>query len=182
MRVRCVRGPRSGGEPRPGPIGLPPPRSALGPAPPDKRPRLPRLHASSPFPALVTKHARATPATPESLSIRILVQIFVQTLDSGKLWRRAASWGGSRRRQSAVGSRSDRGRRSDAVDKASGRNKAQASSADSDCLGRLPTPTTSSPEASGHDVAHIRRQRRLGGDSPQHRLGMTSADLFERAP
>ena len=33
-------------------------------------------------------------------------------------------------------------------------------------------------QASGHDVAHIRRQRRLGGDPLEHRFGMAAADVF----
>src|SRR5271166_3724436 len=50
----------------------------------------------------------------------------------------------------------------------------------SDPRGRVLRPP--SPEASGHDVANIRRERGLGGDAPEHRLGMTAANRLERAP
>src|ERR1700722_11573509 len=39
-----------------------------------------------------------------------------------------------------------------------------------------------SAQAAGHDVADVRRQRRFGGDAPQHRLRMAPSDFLERAP
>src|SRR3984957_725200 len=85
-----VRAPRSAGEPTPQRSETPLPRPVLELVPLDKRPRLPRLRASSLIPRLRHKLHSDCRLNARITTIRILVRIFVQyltTLRTQKLWR-----------------------------------------------------------------------------------------------
>src|ERR1700734_685422 len=88
-----VRAPRPAGEPTLQRSEPPLPHPVLELAPLNKRPRLPRLRASSPIPRLRHKLHSDCRLNARITTIRILVRIFVQSLtmrQTQKLWPRGA--------------------------------------------------------------------------------------------
>ena len=110
-----ARAPRSAGEPTLRRSETLLPRSVLQLAPLDKRPRLPRLRASSPIPRLRHKLHSDCRLNARITTIRILVQIFVQSLttrQTQKMWPK----GGGR-----IGARPERDQRRRCLPSPSGR-------------------------------------------------------------
>ena len=164
-----VRAPRPGGEPRQGR-----PNRRL----PAQRSRRP-LRTNVPVCRACTRHRPSQTSTQSILGqppparitrIRILVRIFVQTLDIKIVtqgWRQwgaspltGSPWRGAIARRNHPARRLKRGAR------------------------KGPWRPPPLAEAPGHDVAHIRRQRGLGGNTPQHRFGLSrrfpSSDRHDR--